>query len=280
MTQLIHASGLSALLREQSVKVFDCRADLTDRSKSKELFLSGHIPGAIHAHLEEDLSGPILPGKTGRHPLPEKSAFEQTLRQWGLTKGDNVVVYDQSNSMFAVRLWWMLQWAGIKNVVILNGGLEAWKNAGGELTQLETALPSPSSIEIEAPDDWIISDTELKNLTDDALLLDARALNRYSGETEPLDSKAGHIPGAINADFSKNLNPDGTFKSRVELAERFASLKNKNVICYCGSGVTACHNLFAIVESGQTMPKLYPGSWSEWITREDNTIATGVEGAL
>jgi thiosulfate/3-mercaptopyruvate sulfurtransferase len=280
MSQLISAKDLKNSLVLNDLKIFDCRADLTDREQSRKLYDAGHIPGAVHAHLENDLSGPIIPGQTGRHPLPITEHFQDTLRNWGIHLNDSVVVYDQTNSMFAVRLWWMLRWAGLTDVKVLNGGLDAWLAAGGDLSQDSPSSVNPSDITPRTPSDWVVSQTDLYTISEQTVLLDARALNRYSGETEPLDAKAGHIPGAINADFTKNLNEDGTFKASAALAERFTQLRGKSVICYCGSGVTACHNAFAIVESGLPLPKLFPGSWSEWITNESNALATGIEGAL
>ncbi len=279
MSQLISPTELNAKLDDPNLRILDCRSDLQDRTKSRLLYAEGHIPGAIFADLETELSGPIIPGKTGRHPLPAEADFETTLRHWGIESNSPVVVYDDRNSMFAVRAWWLLKWAGVTNVKVLNGGFQHWLTTGG-LPETEVRLPTASQITINVQKDWTVTADDLIDLPNDTLLLDARAVNRYSGETEPLDPKAGHIPGAWNADFGKNLMPDGLFKSKTELKTRFQTSAEKSTVCYCGSGVTACHNILAMVEAGFAMPKLYPGSWSEWVTDDQRPIATGQEGEL
>lgn len=274
MTPLISISELiDATQSGSDIIVLDCRSDLMNRDNAIHLYQAGHIPGAIHAHLEDDLSGPIINGKTSRHPLPSQDAWQATLQRWGVKKDSTIVVYDQQNSMFAARAWWMLLWAGINNVKVLNGGLEAWLEAKQPLSAT-TPTSEPSDIQIEL-EDWVITADQLLSLP--VQILDARALPRYAGETEPLDTKAGHIPGAINADFSKNLAPNGHFQSSEALAKRFKRCDDQ-VICYCGSGVSACHNILAFAIAGRELPKLYAGSWSEWITVDDRPIATGVEG--
>ena len=279
MSQLISPAELKNLQRTHQPIILDCRSDLTDKALSRQWFNEGHIPGAQHAHLEEDLSGPITPGQTGRHPLPDPETFGQTLRRWGVSHETPVIVYDQGNGMFAARAWWMLKWLGLNDVRILNGGLKRWLDEGGELTKSET-VTEPSDARFK-PDMSLVTDaTRLLSETNAHRLLDARALPRYRGDEEPLDSKAGHIPGAYNADFTRNLQADGTFLDTAALAKRFAPLANQEVICYCGSGVTACHNIVAITEAGLPMPKLYPGSWSEWITNPNHPIATGEEGVI
>ncbi|MBU2862581.1 sulfurtransferase [Reinekea forsetii] len=253
--------------------ILDCRSDLSDSANAVKLYNEGHILNAIHAHLEDDLSGPIIPGKTSRHPLPSKENWQATLQRWGVEKSSTVVVYDQSNNMFSARAWWMLRWAGITNVLVLDGGLNAWLNAGHPISTLAPS-PSPSSIQIELAN-WVITAEDIPSLQ--AQILDARALPRYAGETEPLDGKAGHIPSAQNADFSKNLTSEGFFQPKEVLHQRFAQCRD-DVVCYCGSGVTACHNILAFDIAGLPMPKLYAGSWSEWITDPNRPIATGIEG--
>ena len=274
MTPLMSISELiDATQSGSDIIILDCRSDLTNRDNAIHLYQTGHIPGAIHAHLEDDLSGPIIAGKTSRHPLPTQEAWQNTLRRWGIKKDSTIVVYDQQNSMFAARAWWMLLWAGINNVKVLNGGLNAWLAAKQPLS---TSMPTvaASSIEIELKD-WVITADQLLKLP--VQILDARALPRYAGETEPLDTKAGHIPGALNADFSVNLTENGYFQTPEILAQRFARCDDQ-VVCYCGSGVTACHNILAFAIAGRDIPKLYAGSWSEWITDDTRPIASGVEG--
>jgi len=184
-----------------------------------------------------------------------------------------------SSALFAARAWWLLKWAGLKSVFVLDGGLKYWQSIGGETTK---TIPkrTPSKIEIEAQPDLILAAKDLLEMPENSILLDARALDRYKGKTEPLDNKAGHIPGALNADFTKNLSEDNRFLSTEDLTKRFEKLKTKQIVSYCGSGVTACHNILALQEAGFTNVQLYPGSWSEWITDENRQIATGIEGGV
>ena len=279
MSELISVSELKQILRDTKTLVLDCRSDLSDRQKSRALYQQDHITGALFAHLEEDLSGAVKPSITGRHPLPLVKDFELTLQNWGITNEHTIVVYDQLNSMFAARAWWLLKWAGLNNVKVLNGGYQAWLAEDGT-TDAKAPLVSPSHFSISPNNQWVVNADTLVTEPEKYLILDARTLNRYRGDLEPLDAKAGHIPGAIGADSTKNLKSDGLFIPATELKNRFALAAEKPTICYCGSGVTACHNILAIVEAGYPMPKLYPGSWSEWITDKNRRIAIGSEGAI
>jgi thiosulfate/3-mercaptopyruvate sulfurtransferase len=279
MSQLISANELNETLASKDTVVLDCRTDLANQNTGFELYNLGHIPGAHFVHLENDLSGEISPGLTGRHPLPTPSQFESSIRNWGIEVDSQIVVYDQSNSMYAARAWWMLKWLGINNVRVLNGGYQTWVAQHLPIQQ-EAPAPSQSEFVARTETGWTVTANELLDIHPEVKLLDARALERYRGDVEPLDSKAGHIPTAINADFSRNLKSNGEFLPKEALNDRFSSLQNHEVICYCGSGVTACHNILAIVEAGLPMPKLYPGSWSEWIVDESRPIALGVEGEL
>jgi len=279
MSELIQVEQLLTLLDRPDQIIIDCRADLQDHSSGLAQYHECHVPGARYADLQDDLSGPIIAGQTGRHPLPSIDQWQATLRRWGIGAQSPVVLYDQGNSMFAARAWWMLKWAGIDQVQVLDGGLARWRLLGGECTSL-VPQPEPSDIQIKPHEHWTIGAQALQDRDASTRVLDARALNRYQGEVEPLDSQAGHIPGAMNADFSKNLAADGRFLSRAELAERFAALPDGPLVCYCGSGVTACHNLLALSESGRPMPTLYPGSWSEWITNPQRPIGLGIEGTV
>jgi len=279
MSGLIQAQDLAFQLNNPNLVILDCRSDLADRTNALNLYQKGHIDGAIHMHLEDDLSGEIIPGKTGRHPLPDKLDFETVLRRTGISLTSKVVVYDQANSMFAARAWWLLKWAGLTEVKILDGGLAAWAKLGKPLST-ETPNASPSNIVVEPNDHWVVSAENLIDEKQNRTLLDARALKRYRGEIEPLDKQAGHIPGAQNADFTKNLDSNLRFLAADKLQARYNSIKDQESICYCGSGVTACHTIFAMTEAGYPMPKLFPGSWSEWITSESRRIAVGTEGAV
>jgi thiosulfate/3-mercaptopyruvate sulfurtransferase len=279
MSSLITTAQLADTIKTQSIVIIDCQTDLMERERSYQLYHEQHIPGAVYAHLEDDLSSEIIPGKTGRHPLPNEQQLQGLLRRSGIEDDSHIVIYDQSNGMFAVRAWWLFKWAGLENVQVLSGGLQAWKDNDGEVTD-EVPTPPQSDITIQIQPGWVVSAQEIADAHDSILLLDARALPRYLGETEPLDNKAGHIPGAWNADFTRNLQPDGTFRPVAELKDRFTPLQTqtRSIVCYCGSGVTACHNILAMTESGLPMPKLYPGSWSEWSANEQYPIATQEEG--
>lgn len=279
MSNLISPNQLAEKINNKHLIIIDCRANLTDPTAGPKLYAAGHIKNAIHAHLENDLSAEIIPGKTGRHPLPEQEQWQATLRKWGAEKESLFVVYDQNSGVFAARAWWMLKWAGFESVQLLNGGLDAWIAAGFGLSR-EVSKRQTSNITISVNNQMTVSAHQLNNLSNQVALLDARALPRYRGEVEPLDAHAGHIPGAQNADFMKNLNEQGTFLSADELKQRFQPVADKDVICYCGSGASACHNVLAFLEAGLPMPKLYPGSWSEWITDDNRERATGTEGGV
>lgn len=278
MTLLITALELRQIQSNNDVIILDCRANLADRSQSLQNYRNGHIENAFFADLENDLSDLTLPNK-GRHPLPSSEQWQRTLRAWGVTKNSQVVVYDQNNSMFAVRAWWMLKASGFTNVAVLNGGLDAWLAAGFECST-EAPKPVASSVIVD-PFNGIVDEGAIKNADPYTIVLDARAIDRYLGKTEPLDAAAGHIPGAISAEFSANLNSDGTFKNAELLQQRFSSLtQNHTIICYCGSGVTACHNLFSLTLAGYPNALLFPGSWSQWSSDSANPIETKLEGTL
>lgn len=291
MTWLVTPLGLAEHMNdtEQDLLVLDCRFDLADPTLGVNQWTSGHIPGAVYADLDQDLSAPIVPGKTGRHPLPDPAAWQETLRRWGVSPDTHVVLYDGANSMFAARAWWMLRWAGLSRVQVLDGGLAAWQAADLPLNTGIT-VRAPTELTVTCPNDWLVTANELVQDAEQYQLFDARALPRFSGETEPLDHKAGHIPGAICADFAQNLQTDGRFRSAPELRARFANLglapkvseasptcytEAPIVVSYCGSGVTACHNILAMQLADLPQPLLYAGSWSEWINDDARPVATG-----
>lgn len=291
MTWLLNPLALAEHLNdtEHDLLVLDCRFDLTDPTLGVNQWSSGHIPGAAYADLDQDLSGPIIAGVTGRHPLPAVEAWQETLRRWGVTPDTHIVVYDGANSAFAARAWWMLRWAGLSRVQVLDGGLAAWEAADLPL-DTQVAMRQPSELVVSCPGDWLVTADELVRDADQYQLFDARALPRFRGETEPLDHKAGHIPGALCADFAQNLQADGRFRTATELQTRFAELglvsavsgasptcytETPTTVCYCGSGVTACHNILAMQLAGLPQPLLYAGSWSEWINDDARPIATG-----
>lgn len=252
-------------------KFLDCRFDLTDPQKGEKLYKDGHIPGAQYAHLDNDLSAPVKRGVTGRHPLPSPSTFLEQVRDWGIENEDQVICYDQDKGAFAARAWWMLRWLGHDSVAVLDGGLRAWIAAGGPITK-QPARHGRSKFKMKLRKASTISSQELEELIDkdSVTLVDARVPERFRGEVEPLDPVAGHISGAINHPFVKNINPSGTWKKADELKDIFDAELLQNVgeapVFYCGSGVTACHNILAYRLAGLGEGILYPGSWSEWIT--------------
>lgn len=258
--------------------MLDCRFNLADTEAGERQYREGHIPGAYYAHLDRDLSGPIVPGKTGRHPLPEPAELQATLRRWGIRNDSDIVVYDAANAMMAGRAWWLCRWAGLERVRVLDGGWQAWREAGGAVETGPGPRDGDGDIEVQCPSGWVIDADALLHGIDRFTLLDARALPRYTGETEPMDRKAGHIPGALCADFTANLDDSGRFKAPESLRQRFESVPDDTqVVCYCGSGVTACHNVLALMLAGHRQPRLYAGSWSDWINDDSRPITTGTE---
>ena len=280
---LINADELETLLQSQAVIVCDCRFSLNDPDAGRAAFEGSHIPGARYVDLERDLSGQIT-SSTGRHPLPAVDDWIDRVALLGLTGGQKIVVYDHGPGVFAARLWWMLGWIGISDVWLLDGGFATWSKSGKSTISGEEPVELPSSNLTslkEVNDLKADADEILKSLGGGVLsIVDAREPPRFSGEVEPLDAKAGHIPGAINYHFALNLE-DGKFRSRAKLKEAFeqvtAERNPQNIIHSCGSGVTACHNLFAMEYSGIKGSRLYPGSWSEWIADPSRPTETSFE---
>ena len=269
---LVSIEMLTGHLNDPNWQVFDCRFDLADTDWGFANYQLGHIPGAVYAHLNDDLSGQVTP-ETGRHPLPEPRIFASKLAKWGIVPGKQVVVYDQGGGAFASRLWWMLRAIGHNGAALLDGGLPKWINDNHPLSK---GIEFPQSHSIALPDVsfdphlWVKTE-EVSNFirSPHNLLIDARAPERFNGEVEPIDLVAGHIPGAINRFYGLDLNPDGTFKSPEVLREEFLALLKgippENTIIYCGSGVTSCHLAAAMEMAGLKGARLYAGSWSEWI---------------
>jgi thiosulfate/3-mercaptopyruvate sulfurtransferase len=278
MGLLISPQELADLMdrEQQTCLVFDCRSSLADKTQGKRDFDTGHIPGAQFADLESQLStaNNTHAAEVGRHPLPERTTFIEQVRDWGISNDTRVVCYDQNNGAFAARMWWMLRWLGHDDVYVLDGGLDAWLKAG---LSVDTSTDNPGRSQFTAGDAL----TRIKladDLADTSLtLMDARDMARFSGESEPIDPVAGHIPGARCAPFSGNLG-DACFLDSSALKTRFEQLgfsATDDLVCYCGSGVTAAHNILALLVAGFPEPALYPGSWSEWITDPDRPIETG-----
>lgn len=282
-TTLVDTAALAKHLTDPAWVVLDCRHDLTDHDAGRAAFDAGHIPGAQFADVERDLAGDRISATglfRGRHPLPEREAFLETLRRWGINDTSQVIAYDAQGSIFAARLWWMLRWIGHDAVAVLDGGLQAWEAAGLPLgTEVKPRPPGeislqPSTVAVVTVGDVLAGLTATKP----PLILDARAPDRFHGENETLDPVGGHIPGAQNRFFKNNLQGDGRFKPDYQLLTEFSALvaSPANTISQCGSGVTACHNLLAMEIAGLPGAALYPGSWSEWCA--DPTRPIEVDG--
>ena len=276
-TTLLAPSVLRAHLDDPAWVVVDCRFSLADTERGRRAYREAHIPGSVYAHLDEDLSGPIVPGVTGRHPLPDAARFAQTLSAWGIDAGVQVAAYDDFGGGIAARLWWMLRWLGHDAVAVLDGGWPAWQKNGFPTRSGEETRP-PRPFAPRARPEWIVGvdDVNTRRTDPSYRILDARAAERYRGEHEPIDPVAGHIPGALSAPFAGNLDADGFFLRPDALRARFEALLDgtppDRTICYCGSGVTATHNLLALAHAGLGEARLYPGSWSHWITDPERPV--------
>jgi thiosulfate/3-mercaptopyruvate sulfurtransferase len=275
---LIDTVALAARLDDPTVVIVDCRFALNDESWGEREYMAGHIPGAVFAHLGHDLAAPLT-GTNGRHPLPEPAAVAKTFGRLGIGDGVQVVTYDQDAGMYASRLWWMLKWLGHDAVAVLDGGLAKW-TAEGRPTVPGVSARVAREFRIALRADMTRSADEVSPLIGRAgwRLLDARAPERYRGETEPIDKVAGHIPSAVNHPFKSNMSAAGTFNTPDELRRAFetslAGVAPDHTVCYCGSGVTACHNLLALEHAGLHGAKLYGGSWSEWSADPNRPIET------
>ena len=279
---LVDARTLYANLHDSGWVVVDCRFDLADTAAGGRRYREGHIPGAIYAHLDENLSGPVT-AQTGRHPLPEIAQFVRTLGLWGIDETKQVVAYDDVGGSIAARLWWLLRWLGHHARAVLDGGVQAWRKHGYPLVA-ETCTPSAVIFPETGGDPraWVDTDSVMANLSAHSnLLLDARAEERYRGELEPIDPVAGHVPGAINVPMTGNLNGEACFLEPETLRKRFLDILEersaRRVVHMCGSGVTACHNLLAMEIAGLSGSRLYPGSWSEWIRDSSHPVARGAD---
>ena len=273
---IIDVDTVHGRLDDPRLLIIDARFNLMDVDEGRRAYLEAHIPGAQYAHLDEDLSGPPLTD-AGRHPLPSAQAMKRLFARFGVEEGIQVVTYDQRDGAVAARLWWMLRYMGHDAVAVLDGGWKAWTAAG---------LPTASGVERrpagafrgEPRRDWLVT---LERVHAARRLIDARDPRRYRGEHEPLDPVAGHIPGAVNHYYGANLDADGRFLPPAALLERFsatlAGTPAEQAVYYCGSGVTACHDLLAACHAGLPAGGLYVGSWSEWCSDPERPIATGPE---
>ncbi len=276
---LISAQQLQALIEARHpLLLLDLSFELANTEAGTQAYANSHLPGAHYLHLDRDLSAPKT-GRNGRHPLPGREAFAARMASLGLSADTQVVCYDAQGGMYAARAWWMLLWLGHAAVAVLDGGLQAWRDAGGALSSELPTPPSPGAFTPGTPLVDAITADALQGRLGRLRLIDARAGERFRGEVEPLDSKAGHIPGASNRAFAGNLNPQGCFKPAAQLRAEFEPLiapyAAVDVVHQCGSGVTACHNLLAMAHAGLGLGVLYPGSWSEWSSDPARPIATG-----
>ena len=276
---LLPAAELDDLIQAGKALPVDCRFDFADTGKGRAEWLAGHVPGAAYAHLDDDLSSPIQ-AHTGRHPLPGAAEFADFLGRIGWVPGRILVAYDEGPNAVASRLWWLMRYWGLP-AALLDGGLAAWKAAGLSLEEGEPEVTPAAPPELVPGKDMTVGATDILDRVsaDDMLVLDARASQRFTGEVETLDTRAGHIPGSVNRPFGSNLALGGRFKAEDELRAEFEDLLGSRepgtVAHTCGSGVTACHNLFAMELAGLSGSRLYPGSWSEWIRNPDRPIETG-----
>jgi len=277
-TTLVSTDTLNQQLNNPNWIIIDCRFSLADTEAGAKAYRYGHIPNARYAHLDKDLSSQIT-DFTGRHPLPNFSLLAKKLGAWGVTNNSQVIAYDDAGGAFAGRLWWLLRCMGHDKVAVLDGGIKQWQKQGLPIT---TALPAvkPTAFRAYLNDSAWLNAIQVENGTarKSVCLIDARTPERYRGEQEPIDPVAGHIPGALNRAFQLNLDSNGLFLTPEQLRKQFKQLigttSPEQVVHYCGSGVTACHNLLAMEYAGLTGSKIYAGSWSEWIRNKNRTVAT------
>ncbi len=265
MKTLISAADLMAQLQTtQRPVLLDCSFDLADTEAGRRAWQAAHLPGAHYLHLDDDLSGPKN-GSNGRHPLPGRAALATMFGACGIGPATPVVAYDAQGGPYAARAWWLLCWLGHEDVAVLDGGVAAWRAAGGATLTSATAPANAAPYPLHAPAAATLDAVAVRAGLGRLNLIDARAGERFRGEVEPLDRAPGHIPGARNRCFKDNLAADGRFKSAAALrAEWQPLLAAGDAVHYCGSGVTACHNLLAAAHAGLGLGTLYPGSWSEW----------------
>lgn len=269
---LISPDDLSGILTDDRVRVLDVRWRL-GVPDGRPAYREGHVPGAVYVDLETELAAHASP-TDGRHPLPSVEALQAAARRWGIDDGDTVVVYDDLKNLSSARAWWLLSHAGIEDVRVLDGSLRGWIANGGAL-ETDDVVPPTGTVTLRYGHLDTLTIDEAAALPDAGVLLDARAAERYRGDEEPIDPRAGHIPGALSAPTTENVDAAGRFLDPSALRERFHALgATDRVGVYCGSGITAAHSALALTLAGYT-PALYPGSWSEWSTYPDRPIAVG-----
>ena len=273
-TTLIDKKTLANHLQDPDWIIVDCSYDLADKNAGRNSYLEAHIEGAVFADVHDDLSGPPVTDN-GRHPLPTEEALNRLFSRLGINHDSQVIVYDNAYACFAARLWWMLRYMGHEAVAVLDGGRQG-REQDGLPDAAGEEKNTPAHYESEANTDWLVT---IDSVPAAELLVDSRDPQRYRGEVEPLDKAAGHIPGAINRFWKNNLDDSGLFKDpdqlRMEFDMCFGGTDVDKTVFYCGSGVTACHNLLAVAHAGLDSPRLYAGSWSDWCSDPGRPVATG-----
>jgi len=278
-TDLISVTNLQTLMESSGARIVDCRFNLMDTGQGHREYREGHIPGAVYAHLDDDLANPVT-ADSGRHPLPDVDKFARILGTWGIANDTQVVVYDQANGSVAARLWWLRRWVGHEKVAVLDGGFAAWTGAAAAL---ESDVPDyPQTTFVARPDSRMIATTGEIAMAlaagEQLNLVDARDEKRFDGAVEPIDVIAGHIPGAVNLPFQTGVRTDGTWLDadhhRRSWDDLLAGRPDHPLIVMCGSGVTACHLQISARRAGRPEPRLYVGSWSEWIRDPERPVAT------
>ncbi|MGY2081754.1 sulfurtransferase [Modestobacter sp. SYSU DS0657] len=267
-------TSVADLLHDPAPVLLDVRWQLGSDTGRDE-YLAGHLPGAVFVDLDTELSGPPSP-EAGRHPLPSVQSLQSAARRWGISAGSRVVVYDAGPGLAAARAWWLLRWAGLTEVTLLDGGLAAWTAAGGPV-EVGDVVPAPGDVTLAGGGMPVVTIDEAAALPGEGVLLDARAGERFRGEVEPIDPRAGHVPGAVSAPTTENVGDDGRFVAAAVLKERFARLgvtPGTRVGVYCGSGITAAHEVAALAHAG-VEAALWPGSWSQWSNDHARPVATG-----
>jgi thiosulfate/3-mercaptopyruvate sulfurtransferase len=281
LTTVVSPEHLAARLGDEEWAIVDCQFELTDPPWGERAYLAGHIPGAVYADLNRDLSSP--PGRAGRHPLPDPDRFKEQVGAWGIGPGVQVAVYDQEAGLYASRLWWMLRAFGHDAVALVDGGMARWQREGRPMAPgREQRAPRRFTGTFQA-DRFATADEVAAFARDPARrVIDVRAPERYRGEAESIDPVAGHIPGAVNRFVRLNVNADGTMRPPAELRAEFEAfidpVPSRDVVFYCGSGVFSCHSLLALAYAGLEPGRLYTGSWSEWCRDPSRPVAHGEEG--
>ena len=277
---LVTVTQLASMLDAPDVRIVDCRFELTDTAAGKRSYDAGHIPGAVYADLDRDLAGPVRAG-TGRHPLPDPADLAETFARFGISSDTRVVVYDEGPGAVAARAWWLLRWLGHDNAAVLDGGFGAWL-ASGAATETHEPGVSRGSFIASPREELVLETPEIiaaGERTTELNLIDVRAMERYIGAEEPIDAVAGHIPGTLSLPYIDNVREDGHWRSPAELrdrlTERIGEPSGQAWAVMCGSGVTACHLVLAGLLAGYDEPRVYVGSWSEWISDPARPTATG-----